>query len=70
MIEITLPDYSGSDVELQVVDVLGRVLDSHFFPPYAYMYELNVGGWASGIYHLVLRKGRDVKAVERMLVVR
>ncbi len=69
-IEISLPDYSKGAANLEVVDVLGRVLSRHVFPPYAYMHELSIEGWASGVYHLVLRDGRDVKAVERMVVIR
>ena len=69
-IEISLPDYSKGTASLEVVDVLGRVLSRHVFPPYAYMHELSIEGWASGVYHLVLRDGRDVKAVERMVVIR
>ncbi|MBK9013007.1 MAG: hypothetical protein IPM82_02395 [Saprospiraceae bacterium] len=67
---ITLPSYGNNTTEIQVVDMLGRVLHRHRFPPYAYLHTLDVRDWAPGLYNLVLLdKGRE-RASARLVVVR
>jgi hypothetical protein len=57
-VTITLPAYgSASAAELLVVDMLGRVLHRHRFPPYAYLHRFDVSGWAAGLYNVVLVDG-------------
>ena len=68
-VAITLPAY-GSQVaaEVQVVDMLGRVVERHRFPPYAYLHRLDVSGWAAGLYNVVLVEGGRVRATGRVVV--
>ena len=67
-VSITLPSYDSSTAEVQVVDMLGRVLHRHRFAPYAYLHDLDVSGWAPGVYNIVLlEKGRP-KAATRLVV--
>jgi hypothetical protein len=68
-VAITLPGY-GSQVaaELQVVDMLGRVVERHRFPPYAYLHRLDVSGWAAGVYQVVLLENGRPKAGARLVV--
>ncbi|MBI5914109.1 MAG: hypothetical protein HY842_01935 [Bacteroidetes bacterium] len=69
-VNITLPSYVGSTAELQVVDMLGRVVHSHHFPPYAYLHTMEVQDWLAGLYNIVLLdKGRP-RAGARLVVAR
>ncbi len=70
-VAITLPSY-GSQVtaEIQVVDMLGRVVHQHRFPPYAYLHRLDVSGWASGLYNVVLLEKGRARAAARLVVAR
>ncbi|MCF8245426.1 MAG: hypothetical protein K9J37_13315 [Saprospiraceae bacterium] len=70
-VSITLPGY-GSQVaaEIQVVDMLGRVMECHRFPPYAYLHWLDVSGWAAGLYNVVLLENGRVRAAARLVVAR
>jgi len=70
-VSITLPGYgSTSTAEVQVVDMLGRGVHRHRFPPYAYLHTLEVGGWPPGLYNIVLLdKGRP-RATARLVVAR
>jgi hypothetical protein len=66
---ITLPAYgSASTAELLVVDMLGRVLHRHRFPPYAYLHTLDVSGWAAGLYNVVLLENGRPRAGARLVV--
>ncbi|MCU0348465.1 MAG: T9SS type A sorting domain-containing protein, partial [Saprospiraceae bacterium] len=70
-VSITLPSYgSTSSAEVQVVDMLGRVLHRHRFPPYAYLHSLDVSGWPAGLYNVVLLEGDRPKAGARLVVAR
>jgi hypothetical protein len=68
-VAITLPGY-GSQVaaEIQVVDMLGRVVERHRFPPYAYLHRLDVSGWSAGVYQVVLLENGRPKAGARLVV--
>ena len=69
-VAIALPNYGGTTAEVQVVDMLGRVVERHSFPPYAYLHDLDVRDWAPGLYNIVLLdKGRP-RAATRLVVVR
>jgi hypothetical protein len=70
-VSITLPGYgSTSTAEVQVSDMLGRVLHWHRFAPYAYLHTIDVQNWAPGVYNIVLLdKGRP-RATARLLVAR
>ena len=70
-VSITLPGYgSTSTAEVQVVDMLGRVVHSHRFPPYAYLHTLEVQGWPAGLYNIVLLDGGRARASARVVVAR
>ena len=69
-VSITLPGYGGSTAELQVVDMLGRVVYSHRFPPYAYLHTLEVRDWAPGLYNIVLLEKGRARAAARLVVAR
>ena len=69
-VSITLPSYGGSTAEVQVVDMLGRVVHRHRFPPYAYLHTLEVGDWAPGLYNIVLVDGGRARAAARVVVAR
>ena len=55
---------------LSVVDMLGRVVHTHRFPPYAYLHTIDVQDWAPGLYNLVLLEKGRAKASARLVVVR
>jgi hypothetical protein len=68
-VAITLPAYgSARTSELLVVDMLGRVLHRHRFPPYAYLHTLDVSGWAAGLYNVVLLENGRPRAGARLVV--
>ena len=67
-VSIILPGYGVSTAEIQVVDMLGRVLHRHSFPPYAYLHILEVGGWPSGLYNVVLLENGRARASARLVV--
>jgi hypothetical protein len=67
-VSITLPGYGGSTAELQVVDMLGRVVYQHRFAPYAYLHVLEVSGWAAGLYNVVLIDKGRARASTRLVV--
>ena len=67
-VSITLPGYGGSTAEIQLVDMLGRVLHRHRFPPYAYLHILEVGGWPPGLYNVVLLENGRARASARLVV--
>ena len=70
-VSITLPGYgSTSTAEVQVVDMLGRVVHQHRFPPYAYLHTLEVQDWPPGLYNIVLLAGGRARANARLVVVR
>jgi hypothetical protein len=69
-VEITLPDYSQGRARIAIVDMLGRYLYSHTFPPYAYLHQLDVSDWAAGVYNILLLEGNDIKATARLVVIR
>lgn len=70
-VSITLPGYgSTSTAEVQVVDMLGRVVHRHRFPPYAYLHRFEVSGWAAGLYHVVLLENGRARAGARLVVAR
>ena len=69
-VEITLPDYSQGRARIAIVDMLGRYLYSHTFPPYTYLHQLDVSDWASGVYNVLLLEGKDLKATARLVVIR
>ena len=69
-VSITLPSYGGSTAEVQVVDMLGRVLHRHRFPPYAYLHTLDVRDWAPGLYNIVLLDKGRARAAARLVVAR
>ncbi len=67
-VSITLPSYGGGTAELQVVDMLGRVVYQHRFPPYAYLHSLEVSGWPVGLYNVVLLENGRARAGARVVV--
>jgi hypothetical protein len=68
-VAITLPAYGNArTAELLVVDMLGRVLHRHRFPPYAYLHTLDVSGWAAGLYNVVLLENGRPRAGARLVV--
>lgn len=67
---ISLPSYGSMQTEVQVVDMLGRVVERHRFPPYAYLHTLDVSGWPAGAYNVVLLEEGRVRAGARLLVAR
>ena len=69
-VSITLPSYGGSTAEIQVVDMLGRVVHRHRFPPYAYLHTLDVRDWAPGLYNIVLLDQGRARAGARVVVAR
>ncbi len=69
-VSITLPAYGGSTAELQVVDMLGRVVHRHRFPPYAYLHSLDVSDWPAGLYNIVLMENDRPRASARLVVAR
>jgi len=69
-IEVTLPGYGSGTAGIEIVDMLGRVLHRHRFAPYAYLYQLDVSDWAGGVYNIVLRDGRRLRATARLVVAR
>lgn len=69
-VEITLPDYSQGRARITIVDMLGRYLYSHSFPPYTYLHQLDLSDWAAGVYNVLLLEGKDLKATARLVVVR
>ncbi len=69
-VEITLPDYSQGRARIAIVDMLGRYLYSHTFPPYAYLHQLDLSDWAAGVYNILLLEGNDLKATARLVVIR
>jgi Secretion system C-terminal sorting domain len=69
-IEITLPEYESGTAAIEVVDMLGRVLHRHQFAPYAYLYQMDVPDWASGVYNIVLRHEGRLRATGRLVVAR
>ncbi len=69
-IEISLPEYESGTAELEVVDMLGRVLYRHRFPPFAYLHQVDVSEWASGVYNVVLRHRNKLRATGRLVVAR
>ena len=70
-VSITLPNYSStSTAEVQVVDMLGRVVHTHRFPPYAYLHNLDVSEWPVGLYNLVLLENGRARAGARVVVAR
>ncbi len=68
-VEIALPSYDTGQARIVVVDMLGRVLYRHRFAPYAYLHEMDVSSWASGVYNVVLMEGNDLKASSRFVVI-
>ena len=70
-VSITLPGYgSTSTAEVQVVDMLGRVVHRHRFPPYAYLHTLDVQAWPPGVYNIVLVDQGRARAGARVVVAR
>jgi hypothetical protein len=70
-VSITLPSYGTAiSAELQVVDMLGRVMERHRFPPYAYLHNLDVHDWPSGLYNVVLLEKDRARASTRLVVAR
>jgi hypothetical protein len=70
-VSITLPGYGNtSTAEIKVVDMLGRVVERHRFPPYAYLYVMDVSGWAPGLYNIVLVDKGRARATARLVVAR
>jgi hypothetical protein len=70
-VTITLPAYGNHvSAELLVVDMLGRVLHRHRFPPYAYLHRFDVSGWPAGLYNIVLVDKGRVRAGARLVVAR
>jgi hypothetical protein len=70
-VSITLPGYgSKSTAEVQVVDMLGRVVYQHRFPPYAYLHSMDVQDWPQGLYNIVLFDKERARATARLLVAR
>ncbi|RMG85585.1 MAG: T9SS C-terminal target domain-containing protein, partial [Bacteroidetes bacterium] len=69
-VEVTLPDYASGRAQLMVSDVLGRILEKHRFPDYAYMHTLDVSEWAAGVYFVSLVWGREVVKTVKLVVVR
>lgn len=70
-VAITLPSYnSTSTAEVQVIDMLGRVVHSHHFPPYSYLHMLDVSGWPAGLYNVLLLENGRPKAGARLVVAR
>jgi hypothetical protein len=69
-VAITLPAYGISTAELQVVDMLGRVVYRHRMAPYAYLHVLEVSGWAAGLYNMVLLENGRARAAARLVVAR
>ena len=70
-VSITLPGYGSSvAAEVQVVDMLGRVVHRHRFPPYAYLHTLDVQAWPPGLYNIVLLAGGRARASARVVVAR
>ena len=68
-VEIALPSYDTGQARIVVVDMLGRVLYRHRYAPYAYLHEMDVSSWASGVYNVVLMEGNDLKASSRFVVI-
>jgi Secretion system C-terminal sorting domain len=69
-IEVTLPEYESGTAAIEVVDMLGRVLHRHHFPKFAYLYQMDVSDWASGVYNIVLRHEGRLQATGRLVVAR
>ncbi len=69
-VSITLPGYGGSTAELEVVDMLGRVVYRHRFPPFAYLHTLDVRDWAPGVYNIVLLEKGRARATAKLVVAR
>jgi hypothetical protein len=70
-VSITLPGYGNHvPAEIQVVDMLGRVVYRHRFPPYAYLHRLDVEGWAAGLYNVVLLENDRPRGSARLVVAR
>jgi hypothetical protein len=68
-VAITLPAYGGHvAAEIQVMDMLGRVLHRHRFPPYAYLHNFDVSEWAAGLYNVVLLENGRARAGTRLVV--
>jgi hypothetical protein len=66
-IEVTLPN-EGINAMLEVVDVLGRVLDQEQFSGSSHTCQLDVSDWAAGVYHVVLRVGSVPRTVDKLVV--
>jgi hypothetical protein len=70
-VSIMLPGYgSTSTAEVQVVDMLGRVIHTHAFPPYAYLHTIDVSDWPQGLYNIVLFDKERARATARLVVAR
>ena len=70
-VSITLPGYGSSvAAEVQVVDMLGRVVHRHRFPPYAHLHTLDVQAWPPGVYNIVLLEKGRARAGARVVVAR
>lgn len=68
-VAITLPAYGSHVVaEVQVVDMLGRAVHRHRFPPYAYLHSFDVSEWTAGLYNVVLLENGRARAGTRLVV--
>ncbi len=59
-----------SDLQLDIVDIAGRILESHSFeqlPAGEQQFELDAAQWKPGIYFVVLRDGFGGVAVKKMV---
>ncbi len=68
-VAITLPRFSSSGgAGLQVADMLGRIIYTHQFPPYAYIHSIDVQSWPPGAYTIILTEQGLPRATARLMV--
>ena len=67
-IEIDLPEWDRQDVSAQLFDTHGRLILSHTFPPYAYIYQVEDLQLPTGIYLIKLFRGEEVLKTEKLMI--
>lgn len=59
-----------TEVQIGIVDMLGRVLYEYTLPPGSYTHQMDLSDWAAGVYHVVLWHDKQIRASKSFVLVR